>query len=100
MTWRANGIGSGFLQTLLKCIVAASLTVVVAQVAGAAEPEHRHFTHEAMSKSRMLPANFHRGDAFAALDARKDAKAHFTGPGGTIAIRHSHMRDLSAQPHG
>ena len=87
------------MQTLLKCVVAASLAVFLAQTAGAAEYEHRHYTHEGWRKYRTLPLNFHHGDPFKALEAGRGFKAHFEGRGGSIFARHSEMHHLSAQQH-
>lgn len=84
------------MQTLLKCVVAASLTAFIVLPISAAENDHRHLTHEGSAKNRMLPANFHAGNALAALDAKK--KGSDQGPTDAVVTRHSDMRQMSAQP--
>lgn len=87
------------MQTLLKCVVAASLMVFITQSAGAYEYEHRHLTHEGTWKNRAMPLNFHHGDAFKALDAKKGLAGKFEGPASGAFTRSSDIRRLSAQPH-
>jgi hypothetical protein len=86
-----------FLQTLLKCVAAASLMAFIALPISAAENDHRHLTHEGSAKNRMLPANFHAGNALAALDAKK--KGSDQGPTDAVITRHPDMHQMAAQPH-
>ena len=84
------------LQTLLRCIVAASLAAFVVVPASADESDHRHLTHEGSAKNRMLPANFQASNGLAALDTM--SKGLQQGPTDAVVTRHPDAHQMAAQP--